>query len=571
MDINKKNKLIYKNLNLLESSCKVFEDYLNDPFEKAIHSLITLLKNTFKINRIALMLDSSNIKNSNQIENFCWEVNSLYPINCDSTKSKNCFCGMILNLNQCYLNNIFTHYGSFIIQSKQKASELFEKMSSKIEMEYSCLDSGFGTIAVIPIRSDEKTLGLLHLSFERENALDLDDIEIIQKICSLLYNYFDVKMKSNVSFFKDEITSKDNMGHLIFSQRMDLMALLSRGIVHKLNNIFGVITMNSEMVKKHGANDVELQKECSDSNLSSIKDAETYLKQILIFGKKNHGMKDFPDLISMIKQCVYLINENFFNKAQFKFQSNFDIVEIHGNSTDLFQMILNILVVSCGSEFDLEFPIEIRVLKDMENVNLEVKGKKRLDSKMDSFTNLQIKEYNLFFSLDIVEEIASYSKWGFSVKEESAHRETVIVFPCKKTAKENEEKQIENNKKGRPSVLVFDDELAILQILKYSLAKEGFDATFISNPEEAFEELKNNFNKYDVLLTDYNMPVYSGIDFAKYVESNYIGIPIIMWSGSSDDLNNCKKYHCIKDVLHKPLNIDRLSKSINKVISEYRS
>ena len=62
-------------------------------------------------------------------------------------------------------------------------------------------------------------------------------------------------------------------------------------------------------------------------------------------------------------------------------------------------------------------------------------------------------------------------------------------------------------------VLLVDDEITSLAIMKKMLSGEGYDVNTANNGEEALS--KANLMKYDIVITDFNMPGISGIELTK--------------------------------------------------------
>src|SRR3989449_7291855 len=62
----------------------------------------------------------------------------------------------------------------------------------------------------------------------------------------------------------------------------------------------------------------------------------------------------------------------------------------------------------------------------------------------------------------------------------------------------------------QPSILVVDDEMGILDVLRILLKGEGFDVTTAQGGKAGLEALKGN--PPDIVLTDIKMPGVSGTD-----------------------------------------------------------
>jgi len=66
-------------------------------------------------------------------------------------------------------------------------------------------------------------------------------------------------------------------------------------------------------------------------------------------------------------------------------------------------------------------------------------------------------------------------------------------------------------------ILVVDDEIAILDVVKGSLAGEGFHADTASDAKLAVESISNN--DYDLVITDIRMPNMTGVELTEFINS----------------------------------------------------
>ncbi len=80
------------------------------------------------------------------------------------------------------------------------------------------------------------------------------------------------------------------------------------------------------------------------------------------------------------------------------------------------------------------------------------------------------------------------------------------------------------------SILYTDDELQLLEVVKLFLErKKEFSVDTTSSVTEAFKSL--SIKKYDLILSDYQMPEKDGIEFLKELRSSGNTIPFIIFTG----------------------------------------
>ena len=82
-------------------------------------------------------------------------------------------------------------------------------------------------------------------------------------------------------------------------------------------------------------------------------------------------------------------------------------------------------------------------------------------------------------------------------------------------------------------VLVVDDEIHIVHVVAIKLRNNGYEVITANNGEEAFE-LAQQENP-DIIVTDYQMPVMSGLELVKELRENEItkNIPVILLTARS--------------------------------------
>jgi hypothetical protein len=127
-------------------------------------------------------------------EFFIKEDNSILSVEKKSYKELVCMCGNIIkgriNINFPF----FTKYGSFWTNN---LTNLLAKLSKEQKefigpLRSICTQSGYESLAIIPLKSGKKNLGLIHLSDPLENYFDKKmvlKIENLSKDFSEIINY----------------------------------------------------------------------------------------------------------------------------------------------------------------------------------------------------------------------------------------------------------------------------------------------------------------------------------------------------------------------------------------------
>jgi two-component system phosphate regulon response regulator PhoB len=121
------------------------------------------------------------------------------------------------------------------------------------------------------------------------------------------------------------------------------------------------------------------------------------------------------------------------------------------------------------------------------------------------------------------------------------------------------------------SVLIVEDEVAIVTLLRYNLEREGFRVYSTGDGEEAVTMVKEY--KPDVIVLDWMLPSMSGIDICKQLRWNTEtkGIPIIMLSARGEESDRIRGLDAgADDYIIKPFSPAELIARIRAIFRRFR-
>ena len=105
-------------------------------------------------------------------------------------------------------------------------------------------------------------------------------------------------------------------------------------------------------------------------------------------------------------------------------------------------------------------------------------------------------------------------------------------------------------------ILVVDDDLDILEVLKYLLKKNNFDVVALSEAQKVIDTTVSA--KPDVVLLDINLSGYDGREICKYLKTTlHVKTPIILFSANAA-YKNAYKDSQADDFIEKPFEIKKL-------------
>ena len=108
--------------------------------------------------------------------------------------------------------------------------------------------------------------------------------------------------------------------------------------------------------------------------------------------------------------------------------------------------------------------------------------------------------------------------------------------------------------KGLPKVLVVDDEQDILELIRHSLAKEGFEVHVAANGAQAIEQARKV--KPEIIIMDVMMPVMDGMEACRQLKDNpdTKNIPVIFLTARSEEFAELAGFEAgADDYIAKPV------------------
>jgi DNA-binding NtrC family response regulator len=120
----------------------------------------------------------------------------------------------------------------------------------------------------------------------------------------------------------------------------------------------------------------------------------------------------------------------------------------------------------------------------------------------------------------------------------------------------------------RKSVLVIDDDAAMLRAVSKVLSREGYSVMGAANPDAAIDQLSKRRQAVDLVITDLRMPPFSGIGALDVVQMALPHVPVIVITafGSPETKTEALRRGACA-FLEKPLDTAQLVDAIEHALS----
>jgi DNA-binding NtrC family response regulator len=122
-------------------------------------------------------------------------------------------------------------------------------------------------------------------------------------------------------------------------------------------------------------------------------------------------------------------------------------------------------------------------------------------------------------------------------------------------------------RRGHETILLVEDEPAILKVATMILTRQGYTVLAVDSPDRAIDLAKENVGRISLLLTDVVMPEMNGRDLAKDLLSRYPNLKCLFMSGFTADV--IANQGAIDEGVHfiqKPFTVHSLAAKVREVL-----
>jgi len=203
-----------------------------------------------------------------------------------------------------------------------------------------------------------------------------------------------------------------------------------------------------------------------------------------------------------------------------------------------------------------------------------------IDPLFEAFTQVdegfERKYQGAGLGLSIVRQLVRLMGGSMVVESDPGHGSTFNVCLPFKVAKTTEPKSamaetILLNDTAEHSILLVEDDKINRLAVQSLLRKAGYRVDSVENGKEALAQLPEQH--YSLILMDIQMPVMDGVSAIKAIRAGksgnqHTGIPIVALTAfASEEDKKTFIQAGADDYLPKPMDIDRLSSTINRLLS----
>ena len=371
------------------------------------------------------------------------------------------------------------------------------------------------------------------------------------------------------------------------SQKLESIGTLAGGIAHDFNNILASVLGYSEMALYHVEKGSKLEANIKEVHRAGLR-AKELVKQILTFSRQSEQEKK-PVLVSLIaKEVVKMMRSTISTSIEIRHDIKSTSL-VMADATQIHQVMMNLCTNASHAIEDGDGTLDV-VVEDVEidssftHSYPDLKPGKYMKIKV-SDTGSGIEPYVMasmfepYFTtkkpgegtglgLSVVLGIVKEHKGEITVESERGKGSTFTVyFPVLEKVVLDETEAGEDIPTGSESILLIDDESAIVDVGKQILERLGYSVTAKTSSTEALELFKTGPDSVDLVITDMNMPNMSGDRLSVELLKIRPDIPIVLCTGYSKNLSpETAREIGVKAFVMKPLVRAELAKTVRNVL-----
>jgi len=372
------------------------------------------------------------------------------------------------------------------------------------------------------------------------------------------------------------------------SQKMDALGKLTGGIAHDYNNMLGVIMGYADLLEGALDEQPKLAKYAHEIYRAGER-GNKLTNKLLAFSRKKMSEANCINLNLLLHNQQHMLEKTLTVRIKLVLNLAEDLWMTWINDSEMEDIILNMSInamhaINGNGQLTIRTSNEQLTQLDAQSLGI-TSGDYVLLSMTDTGCGMdestREKIFEPFFStkgeqgtglgLSQVYGFVHSSGGVIKVYSELGQGTQFSLYFPRHNECDYKEQSAKKNKvidiRGTETILLVDDEPALLSLNCEILTKQGFNVITAESAKIALEILEHE--TVDLLLSDIIMPETDGYQLAAIVKEKYPGIKIQLISGFTDDRNMGMVDESLQqNILFKPFNSQSLLQRIRELLNE---
>ncbi|MBX9816793.1 MAG: response regulator [Burkholderiaceae bacterium] len=374
------------------------------------------------------------------------------------------------------------------------------------------------------------------------------------------------------------------------SQKMQAMGTMAGGIAHDFNNILSAILGNVELAKQDTPEDAAALVSLREIDKAGRR-ARDLVRQILTFSRNEPPKRTPLQLAEVVQETSRLVKVALPPAVDLQLMLPEDLPSVLADVTQVEQALLNLCtngILAIGNakgsvtielgQVEIELPFSNRLgLPEGHYVTVQVRdtGGGMSEATMQRifepfFTTRQVGQ-GTGLGLSVVHGIMQTHLGAIDVQSTLGEGSVfTLYFPATEQMPLGvaEPEPVPEVKGSGRHVMYVDDDQALVFLVSRVLTRKGFAVTVFTDPHEALVALKTGAAGYDLLVTDYNMPGFSGVDLLREAKLLRADLPVALASGYvTPEIEQRALQEGASALIYKPNDVNELCETVQRLIA----
>ena len=337
------------------------------------------------------------------------------------------------------------------------------------------------------------------------------------------------------------------------AKRLESLGRLAGGVAHDFNNMLGVILGHAKMILEDMSPEQPFNAKVVEIRKAAERSADL-TRQLLAFARDQTVAPKVIDLNETVEGILKMLHRLIGEDAEVIWRPGEDLWPIKIEPAQIDQILANlcvnardaiagvgkITIATANAVFDEDYCKEHGAFLPGEYTQLTVSDDgcgmdaETLENVFEPFYTTKEWGKGTGLGLSSVYGAVKQNK-GFVNIQSTLGKGTIfkIYLPRYRTQGDSSpEKQVSpTSEGGHETILVVEDEVAVLWMTKLMLERSGYEVLAADTPSQAIAIAQNFDREIHLLLTDVVMPEMNGLEVAKVLLSHYPNIKQLFMSG----------------------------------------
>ncbi len=340
--------------------------------------------------------------------------------------------------------------------------------------------------------------------------------------------------------------------HLRQSQKMESLGTLAGGIAHDFNNLLGAILANVDFAREaippgHAAEEPLWEVSTAATRATEL------VKQILAFSQRRPRLREVTAVQGVVTEAVRLLRATLPAGIQIVCDTAPGIPAVRMDPTQIHQVLMNLGTNAWhaieGATGTLTFRSDtvditpdappcvgmepgkyVRVCVTDDGRGMDKETQERI---FEPFFTTKGPGKGTGLGLSVVHGIIGNYGGGITVESAEGVGTTITVYlPATDEVVPPVARIVTPQPRAPGTVMLIDDEAALARVSGRLIERLGYSVVVYARGRDAVAAMREHPHRFDVVVTDQNMPEMNGIEVARAIREIRKDLPIVLISGN---------------------------------------